>query len=73
MCQIQESIKTTQKQLVVEAEVAAGLEWHMIPSINVESKKNSLCLPEKTNFIKVSDMQWNWVLCTCSNNHKVIQ
>lgn len=45
----------------------------MIPSINVESKKNSLCLPEKTNFIKVSDMQWNWVLCTCSNNHKVIQ
>lgn len=26
MCQIQESIKTTQKQLVVEAEVAAGLE-----------------------------------------------
>lgn len=45
----------------------------MIQSINVESKKNSLCLPEKTNFIKVSDMQWNWVLCTCSNNHKVIQ
>lgn len=48
----------------------------MIQSINVESKKSSyipLCLHEKTNFIIASDMQWDWVLCTCPNNHKVIQ
>lgn len=48
----------------------------MIQSTNVESKKNSyipICLPETTNFIKVSDMQWDWVLCTYPNDHKVIK
>lgn len=47
----------------------------MIQSTNVENKKNSyipLFLPEKTDFIKVSDMQWVWVLCTCPYHDSII-